>query len=82
MSTEIFRYLSYQHFQLASFQLERRTAGTYQIKGSNPKLYTSLKMKMVLSFDIMGRLYETVQFPEKAKDCVLILCWFNKRTFC
>lgn len=53
---------------LQVFKVKRRAVDTYQIKCSNSKFYTSLKMKMVLPFDIMWRLYETVQLPENAQD--------------
>lgn len=73
MSVELLRYLSSDHFQeVVGLQLKRRTVATYQIKCSNSKFYTSLKMKMVLSFDIMWRLYETVQLPENAQDYVTL----------
>lgn len=71
MPVELLGNSSKGHFQeVAGLQLRIRTADTYQVKCSNSKFYTSLKMKMVLSFDIMWGLYETVQLPGNAQDSV------------
>lgn len=67
-----------QEFKLGSFPGGSRTpaqdksVGTYQVKCSNSKFYTSLKMEMVLSFDIMWGLYETVQLPGNAQDSITV----------
>jgi len=72
MSVELLRYLSQHFWDVVRLQHKRRTVGTYQIKCSNSKFYTSLKMQMVLSFDIVWRLYKAVQLPENAQDFVIL----------